>query len=334
MTLLFIDSFDHYDDAELSLKWTVVAGTPTIEAVGRNSTNGLEIVSSETISKTFPGGNQASIVVGVAFKIFNNGGISVFKLMDTSTIQLEVRPNAATLQLELYRGTTLIATSVDALSIGVYYYIELKATIADAGGVAIVRVNSIEWINFSGDTKQTANAYATNVLLGRGAGGGGTFHYDDFYLCNQSGSVNNNFLGDIRIEAILPSGAGNSAQWTPSAGANYENVDETPPDEDTTYNSSLTPTNLDLFAMANLVSTSGSIKGIQTLRYTRKDDAGARIIRRAIRTGATNYFGSNESISLQTYAYFHEIVENNPNTTNPWTISEVNAIEAGYELVS
>jgi|SRR3990167_662169 len=334
MTLLFVDSFDHYASAELELKWTAKGSATTVidGSNGRNSTAGLNAGSTAgSVRKTLPGGAKATLIAGVGFKPNAFTAIrQVLGFMDGASVQCDVRVTTSG-TLTITRNGTVLATGTTVLSLGVYYYIELKATIHDSTGSAVLRINSVQELSVSGvDTKNTANASADGVQLG----GNGQMYFDDLYVCDDNGSVNNDFLGDIRVEAILPSGAGNSAQWTPSAGANYENVDETPPDEDTTYNSSLTPTNLDLFAMANLVSTSGSIKGIQTLRYTRKDDAGARIIRRAIRTGATNYFGSNESISLQTYAYFHEIVENNPNTTNPWTISEVNAIEAGYELVS
>ena len=48
--------------------------------------------------------------------------------------------------------------------------------------------------------------------------------------------VNNNFLGNNKIVAMLPASAGDSSDWTPTGSANhYATVNENPPDDDTTY---------------------------------------------------------------------------------------------------
>ena len=337
MTLLFMDSWDHYDDADLPNKWTVVGGTPEVNAgIGRNGTSGLLIAGSETIAKTYPGGNLTDVVVGVAFKAVGTllgGAYTIIALLDSTTVQVDIRIDAGTGQLQLTRNGTLLATSVDSINADVFYYIEFKANIANAGS-AEVRVNEVAWITFSGDTQSTANAFTTGMRLGRGAGGINASYYDDLYIISNAGPPNNDYLGDIRVEAVLPDGAGNSTEWTPSAGANWQNVDDNPPDSDTSYNSSATASQQDTFSMADLVSTSGTIKGIQTLIYARKDDAGARTIRRVTRSGATDYYGSNESISAETYTYFIDIQETDPNTGAAWTIPNFNSSEAGVDLVA
>src|SRR4051812_18425242 len=49
--------------------------------------------------------------------------------------------------------STLLATGTTLLGQSTWHWIEIKATIADAGGTAIVKVDGVEEINFTGDTK-------------------------------------------------------------------------------------------------------------------------------------------------------------------------------------
>jgi hypothetical protein len=135
------------------------------------------------------------------------------------------------------------------------------------------------------------------------------------------------------VELLLPSGAGAETQWTPSAGSNYQNVDENPENGDTDYNKSNTVGQVDTYAMANLVSVAGLIYGVQYLEYARKDNAGTRTIAPVARIGGADYLGSNVNLS-DSYAYTREIKELSPATAAAWTISEINAMEFGVKVTA
>jgi len=135
------------------------------------------------------------------------------------------------------------------------------------------------------------------------------------------------------VPTLFPSGAGSSTQMTPSAGSNFQCVDETSPNGDTDYVSDSVVGHKDLYAMGNLPSTSGTIKGIQVLSYDRKDDAGTRQIKNKIKSGATEADGATVTLGTS-YVYVRDIFEHDPDTGAPWTPSGVNAIEAGTEIVS
>ena len=85
----------------------------------------------------------------------------------------------------------------------------------------------------------TANATADGLQLGMGSipNGTPTWDVDDLYVLDGTASTpaNNDFLGDVRVEGLDPNAAGSNAAWTPSAGANYACVNETPPTDDTSY---------------------------------------------------------------------------------------------------
>ncbi len=129
--------------------------------------------------------------------------------------------------------------------------------------------------------------------------------FDDFYRGNDQGSVNNNFLGDIRIDVINPNGAGNYTDLTPSAGANYECVDETLLDssdyveganvaEKDSYSYESVPTDID----------DADIKAVIIRNHAQKTAESNNIkIDGLIRTGSTDY-NSAAAQNLSDGAFF------------------------------
>jgi len=218
-----------------------------------------------------------------------------------------------------------------SINVNTWHYIEVKATIADSGGTAIVRVDGVEFINYTGDTKNTANAYITNILITCGVNGVEVM-FDDLYFCNQSGSVNNDFLGDCRIITIRPNGAGALTEWTPSTGSNYQNVDDATPNDDTDYNATDALNAIDTFAFED-ISGSGTVRAAVLNLVARKDDAATRKIAGVVRVGGANYAGSDITLA-SSYAFYQDVREVNPATSIPWAISEINAAEFGYKMTA
>ena len=331
MTLLFCDSFDHY--TTILQKWTT--GTGTISAGdGRNGTAGFKINLAQNALKSL-GVNAQTLIAGTAWKIANiDAGRSPMAFLDTGTIQCDVRIDAAGHLLITRNGVTL-DTSTETLMADVWYYFEFKVTIADApNGQAELRVNGVTWASVvNGDTKATANAYANQFRLTHHWGG--SFDYcDDTYVCNDAGSYNNDFLGDVRVECIMPESAGATTDWDPLAGANWENVDEKPPNDDTNYVSTNTATEVDTYEFEDVTATTGSVLAVVTYLFARKDDAGARVINSVVRPVGTDYAsGASHSIG-DTYAYYTDIYEENEEVAGVWTLATVNASEFGVKLES
>jgi hypothetical protein len=64
---------------------------------------------------------------------------------------------------------------------------------------------------------------------------------------------------------------------------------------------------------------------------SRKDDAGVRKIATSVRTGGTNYDGTGVEVSTS-WAAYQEIREEDPSTTDPWEVTDINAAEFGIYL--
>lgn len=338
--LLFIDGFDHYATADGATKWNSFSGPPTIAASsGRRGGGALETVGAGTkyASKTFsPAG--ASFVVGFAYKpAIPAGSVVICDFQDAGTTQCQLQINSdGTLQVTRNGTAVTGGTSTNALNDGVWVYVEWKFTIADSIGAnsCKVRVNGTDWITVATgqDIKNTANASANSVRLGKLTNTTTDSFFDDFYLCDQSGSANNDFLGDSRIDTLYPNGDGFYQTWTPSTGTQHFALVNGHTPQITNYNSDGTAANKDTYDFENLTSITGSIFGVQVNAYAQKSDSGARSIKIDARSGTTDSAGASQALATAP-AYYLRILEQDPATSAAWTESGFNAAQFGPETV-
>jgi len=328
MTVRFLESFQHYTTlAQLASKWG--SGVP-VGSIGntypRWTGANYYIPQNASIQRTLD--NQATWVVGFALRYISTGGsVTLLDFLDGTSSQVFLRINADN-TLSFVRGSTVLGTTSFSLISGTWYYIEAKVTINNTTGVCEVRVNGDTKLSLtSQNTRQSANNYANIVKFGS-FNNTPQWGLTDIYIAD--GNAAQTYLGDIRVKCLFPSGAGATTQWTPSAGSNYQNVDESTPNDDTDYNLSSVAGQIDTYAMDNLAANDTPL-AVQWIARLRKDDAGTRTIRRVLRSGGANYEGSNVNVS-DTYNYYTEVLETDPATGVAWTNSGVNAVEAGIKL--
>lgn len=343
--LRFTDSFDHYSLTHITRKWTQSVGSSANQSItassGRRSTASFRVTNpgNTGLSKTLDA--QATWVVGFAFRAGSLPATSkhLVKFFDTATLHCDVRLNTDGTLTATRNGTSL-GSSSNSLSAGTYYYLEVKVTISDGAGAIEVRVNgsSTGWINLTGiDTRNAGNASANVIqIFGGGNSENVNFDADDLYICDATGSTNNNFLGDVRVDAFFPDGNGNSSQFTGNDGNstdNYQLVDDTAPDDDTTYVESDTPTEIDTYTFPGMLHTPSSIHGLQINMMSKKDDSGSRNIASVIRSGGTNTSGTSQALATS-YVNYTQISETDPNTSAAWTSSGFGNAEFGITVAA
>jgi hypothetical protein len=347
MALLFCDSFDHYSSAQAGRKWTEIHSSIVINTTnGRRSTGSLRNDNSTTrYARKTLGTNAATLIVGFAIKI--TGGITtagyIFAMGDAGADQMTLLINTdATISVR--RSTTNVATSAAALNVsGAYQYLEFKV-VHSATGSYEVRLNGSNILSASGvDTTSTTNNYAnqisffhraTNALTGFGAGT--SVDIDDVYVCDGTGSANNDFLGDVRVDAFLPNGNGNSSQLVGSDGNSTDNyllVDESPATDNTDYVESSTVSNKDTYSFANMAHTPATINGVQINLQAVKTDAGFRSMQPVIRSGGSDTDGAARALGTS-YLILSEIAETDPNTAAAWTQSGFDNAEFGAKVAA
>ena len=135
---------------------------------------------------------------------------------------------------------------------------------------------------------------------------------------------------------VRPNAVGDSAGWTPSAGANWENVDEATADDDTTYNSTSTQAALDFFNFPNLSPTlpTGAVisKVVQTIRARKAAAGSTQQIR--VYMGITGIGNSSQTITLtdDTSYYNYEVTWETDKANNiAWTEANFNLSQWGYD---
>jgi hypothetical protein len=201
---------------------------------------------------------------------------------------------------------TLVETSVaGVVKEGVYNYLQLKIVISDTGSIT-VKVDGTQVINATSvDTKPgTATDIDKVKFQGAVTGSSNGINYDDFIFMDDSGSLNNDFLGDRRVYTLLPTGddgtdADFSSQPSQGVGDTYLNVDDPipgAPDGDTSYNYSNTPGDETLHDFANLPVTPATVDAVQVTLYAKKDDGGARalaaLLKADVKTAGNNGSGT------------------------------------------
>jgi hypothetical protein len=340
MSLRFMDGFDHYATADITKKWTAAGNEFTIETGSSGRFNGFCLLASaggggQNCYKAFE--SQDIWIVGFAVKLSRvDTAARILSLNDDASIQVEVQLTAGA-KLCIMRNGTLLATGTTALVADTWYYLQFKATIADAisADSCILKIGSVTEINLAAgtDTRATSNLGANRVALWHGAAPV-SLRFDDVYVLDGTGSAPyNDFLGDVRVETLWANGAGTHTDWTPSAGANYQCVDETQQNGDTDYVSTATVGDIDTYNFGPLSTTPPAIFAVQTVITHRKDDAGSPTIAPYLKAGSTNHEGTAVAV-LDSYSMTVEIFEQDPATSAAWTPSAVNALEAGVKLVS
>jgi hypothetical protein len=346
MALLFVDGFDHYATADIPKKWNGgTSGTPAINTTaGRRGGGALRTTGfGHYVIRAFAA--TASFVMGASFKFSSFSVLgspqAIFALWDASTAQCDLRANVDGTLSVTRNGTALTGgTSTNILSTNTEYYIEWKVTIADSIGANTckVRVNGVDWVTVatSQDTKNTSNASATSLRVGQTLSPPSTITLDtdDFYLCDQSGSTNNDFLGDVRVDTLFPTSDGNYTAFTPSTGStHYTLVNETAPNT-TNYNDGAAVNDRDSYGLADLTSlTSQTVYGVQINAAINKDDAGSKSAATFVRSSSTNGDGASAALGTS-QLYVSQVFETDPNGSIAWTQTSVNAMEAGVKVTA
>lgn len=345
MSLRFLDSFDHYVTADLGKKWGTsfgTSGTMVIQAgAGRRGTSSLRFTSMNgtggtqaVVIKAFE--NQTTWILGFSFffTVIPAATSNICQFMDGSTTQVDMQfTSSGTIQPA--RGGAIIAGASTALSANVSYYLEFAVTIHPTAGSVIIRANGTTIYSATNvNTRNTANTWANTLWLGASAAWGRTsvVDFDDVYICDGAGAAPfNTFLGDCRVDTLLPNSDGTSQQWTPSTpGTHYTLVDETPPNT-TDYVASSTVGHRDTYGMQDLAAMTGTIYGVQLNLAALKNDAGARSIKPLLLSGASEALGAATGLGTS-LAYTLHVQTTDPATGVAWTESAVNAMQAGAEV--
>jgi hypothetical protein len=334
MALLFLDSFDHYLTADLGEKWGTASASSIVAAAGRRSSAALRVgITAEPITRPLAPASTTAIA-GVAVKLAALVATqTILTIRSGATTQVTLGVNAsgfATVYRSTNAGTLLGTAVVGPVTIGAYNFFELKTTIDPSAGTAVVRINGVEVLNLSGVNTAQSGVASWDTFSLRCTNN--NTDYDDLYLLDSSGAAPcNDFLGDCRVDARYPTAEGAASAWTPFSGTdNALMVDETAPDDDTTYNSTPTVGATDTHVVQDAPVPGALLYGVQLCLSVKKSDAGTCSVAPVVRHSSVDYPGTAFNPGTA-YAYNITPYGTNPGTSAAWTEADFNAAEFGYK---
>jgi hypothetical protein len=350
MAYQFADGFDNYNTA--TEMYDFVQGTPAISSAYARfappsgiAGQGIQIQANGYLVKNMQS-NQPTFIIKIAYNfpevgVVNAVGCRFLGARDAGTWQwtLVVFPDGA---LAIYSGlgSTLQVISEPGVLKSDYQGIECQVTVGASGsGSAQVWVNGLEVINATGITTQaTANAYANQVHFGdAGNLSNQNTQADDFRVWDNTGTSQNAPLGasvlDSRLITKLPSGAGSFTQFTPNgASANWQCVDDNPPDGDTTYVSGSTAGLKDAYAMPVANFTKAPVM-VLSRAYARKDDGATRELAVGVDSSGNTSTGPTYVLS-SSYAFYDGCIPLDPNGSIAWTAASADAAQHFKEEIA
>lgn len=327
-------------------------GTPTLEATG-GFFNGQHVSMNSTsdyaridIDNIFNSGNH---FLGFQFKIDSltqniivqwtdendgNGLHSHLSILASGALQFKE---------DVVAGAVLGTTAGGLIAAGTWYKIEVRIkpstssfSVANADGEFELRINGTVRLNLTNLSIGPADATSPRpVGLGKVElrGGSGVHRFDDIYIFNHAGTLNTDFAGDFSVQTLRPASDTATIDWIPvNAGDHYVEVDDVDPDGDTSYVSSQSSSDADIYEMTNLTGDVGAILGYSPLVLARREiGATQNIGMKLIGASGTAIF-SGQNLA-ETYEYRHNVRSGSVNNASVLpTVSEVNAIQAGIYI--
>ena len=281
--------------------------------------------------KTFS--DKSSIVVGCALYVGYSVRGDLFSLYEDGTIHLTVVRDTSTGFLKVMRGRALdgavLQTSNVFVPLNIFNYFELKATISDTVGSYELRMNGVPVLSASNvDTKNGGTGVVNRLVFSPLTDQG----IDDVYICDTTGTSCNDFLGDSRVVVLKPNANGDTINFTPSTGSNFQCVDEVSQDGDGTRVLGSSAGNVDLYQFEDLTVNPQAIHAVKITSVVKKSDTGLASFSNKIKSGTTTVNGDTNVLTTA-YRLYSTTLEKDPNTNQSWTRSSVDLIQAGIERI-
>jgi hypothetical protein len=373
MSLLFIDGFDAYGAdatppativALLNSSGYMLTGGYEGQQVTSDTRTGIgcSLFCSSGLQDTrLPFPTAAGVVAGFALKFDASslgggalGSICSFRYNDLVGhvyTQLNLCFNnengisLITQDADANRSPILVAASnPNVLFQNTWQYVEVLYTpgLGNAGSV-VVKVDGAVVIDVAGGKTSYSGAaalvnqftFSTGLNLGGeyAASSGMPCKFDDFYLCNTSGTAFNTFLGDCVVHSVFPNAdAGTNMMAQTGGGAgHFTSVDEQSPDDDTSYLSTNQAGQKEMFSLGAFPNDMIDVLAIGVNIRVKKDAAGTGMYQACLAEGGSEV-DSPDIASASNYVTSQSLYTQPPGG-GVWTKASAQLAQIGFQTV-
>ncbi len=344
MTLLLMDSCRQ--PGNISSQWTNFNPPGSDPAkIGGLQHYSLDNDQGITLAKDLGSDEDDVVIVGARFYLNSfdimavglGGNDFLIRLNENGTvtphIMVKLTSGDGTIEVERSGGGFIASSVTGAYPINAWFHLEAKIKIHDTTGTVQVRVDGTDVINETGlDTRNGGtDGLIDKIEIGSAESNSAVLRVCDIYMLNEQGSAPlNDLIGPHTIESLRTDAAGNYTNWTPSAGANHDAVDdptEAVHDGDATYVET-TVAERDSYSFGNLVSGEDPIAVMAkaTSRFTGTSQDFNTFLRRS----ATDDDGPTETGNGSAFAdRAITCWETDPSAAAAWTKANLEATEFG-----
>jgi hypothetical protein len=288
----------------------------------------VPVVAAQTLYGSFWIKIASLPTAGAIMYVYDSGG---------GLVHTGISVNAAGTIGTLYTGTTVGPNLVSAANIcdNVWHHIEFTTTKLQSSAAATLNIYVDGVLVIANGATSVSSTPAGLFAIAFRCVGVATSFDDVIVWDNEGTGLTTSPMGVRAIETLRPSGAGSSAQFTPTgAASNYDCVDEVNRDDDTTYVASSTSGHKDLYAHGNFGTTPTVVSAAIVNTYSRIiTGGGLAVIRARSKSGSSEANGASQTITALGYKLQQEAFLVDPATSVAWTGSGVNAAEFGIEVV-
>lgn len=336
--IVWIDGFGHY--TTVADKYDVVSGTPpSIGAVGKFGT-GIECGTGNNKSCCRKTGLPASdyVLTGCYFnpKVLASAKINAILGIYVGgefTIKLYVSADGK-INVDTKSGGS--AASVSTVDEDTWYYVEMAVKRHSSTGTIKVTVwssvsSSSDYLDLS--SVNTTDANAPNGYDGLAVGDPGATDSTQIYISDVWAAFGDSApasLGPQKVLTDLPNGAGANTDWTPSAGSNYQCVDENPTNT-TDYVTSAAQAKKDTYALPAISDGISDVNAVAVTIFAKKDDTPNRSVAPMVSSNTNEELGSAHALTAS-YKHYQSIFELNPDGDVAWTESTASAVKCGQKV--
>ena len=354
MALLFIDGFDAYGTDTVNVVSAMFAAgygsalgfggdSHTLASANTRTGIGFSIFPSGIsfgggILRNFP--TASGIVSGFAVKV-NQGGFQALcrigynNYAGTAGMQIIMSANGANgITVATADGAHSYASAPNVLFQGVWQFIEIKYSPGVGTSYLEVRVDGIAVIVITNQALVSGALASLVNMFEFSSNGNANIQVDDWYLCDLTGSSFNNFLGDCVVHALLPNADGGTNQFAQVGGTgagHFTSVDEATPDGDTSYLSSNTTGQIELFTVPTLPADIVDVLAVGVNISARKQAAGVGTYASVLDVGGVQSVSAATPTSLG-YVTQQKLFQTQPGGGS-WTLTAAQNAKFGVKIV-
>lgn len=323
MALVWADPFDQYGTASGANTFMLSAGYSAVNVssfvTGRTGPRAINLFNAAVTRPlnavaTTLGQGAAINSQGASAITVNSQGLRFFSAGTTRECYVVIQPDNS---LGVYdrNGTLVGSTAPNLVFQSTYTWIEAKCTGNTGGantGTVEVRIQGVPRLIVNGIN--LPNAFAFHGL---GGSASAQAFWDDYIVWDNTGTKNNDFMGDRRLFASYPSANRVLQDFVPSTPPAWDCINNTPP-VDTTFIEAAAAGNISEFDKDLIGVNSNDIAAMVLIGRLLKSDAGVASGRIGVNS-AGNVLNSPSLLPGTTGIDFQFIVERDPNGNVDWT---------------